>query len=112
MAEGGQNLQHSNISAGLRWPTPLLKGKVFWFTLLNTEDRRRNGDSQDIISVLLSGLILKTYLCCHLCPKSGLNYPSRWFISLKSEDTKKSGLKLNLGLDKPDNGVIGGRKGF
>ena len=27
------------------------------------------------------------------------------YISLKSEDTKTLGLKLNLGMDKPDNGV-------
>ena len=29
-----------------------------------------------------------------LCPKSGLNNLSRWFISLKSEDKKTLGLKL------------------
>ena len=43
--------------------------------------------------------------------KSGLNYLSRWFISLKFEDKKNPGLKTVSGLDKPDNGVIGGRKG-
>ena len=43
--------------------------------------------------------------------KSGLNYLSRWFISLKLEDKKNPGLKTVSGLDKPDNGVIGGRKG-
>ena len=76
--------------------------------LSNTEDKRRNGGSQDIIFVLLSGLILRTCLCCHLRPKIGLNYPSGWFISLKSEDTKTLGLKLNLGMDKLDNGVAVG----
>ena len=43
--------------------------------------------------------------------KSGLNYLRRWFISLKFEDKKIPGLKTVSGLDKPDNGVIGGRKG-
>ena len=28
---------------------PLLIGKVFWLILFNTEDKPRNGDSQDII---------------------------------------------------------------
>ena len=84
--------------------------KFFWLILFNTENKRRNGSSQDIIFVLLNGLILKTCLCCHLCPKIGLNYPSGWFISLKSEETKTLGLKQNLGVDKLDNGVIGGRK--
>ena len=27
----------------------LLKGKIFWLILFNTEDKHRNGDSQDII---------------------------------------------------------------
>ena len=72
IAGGGQSSQRSNIFAGLRWPTVVLKGKVFWLILFNTEDKRRNGDSQDIIFVLLSGLILKTWVYCHLCPKSGL----------------------------------------
>ena len=76
--------------------------------LFNTEDKRGNGGSQDIIFVQLSGLILETCLCCHLCPKLGLNYPSGWFISLKSEDTKTLSLKLNLGMDKLDNGVAVG----
>ena len=40
--------------------------------------------------------------------KSGLNYLSRWFISLKFEDKKNPGLKIVSGLDKPDNGVISG----
>ena len=39
------------------------------------------------------------------------NYLSRWFISLKSEDKKTPGFTTVSGLDKPDNGVIGGRKG-
>ena len=91
----------------LRWPA-VERQSFFWFILLNTEDKRRNGGSQDIIFVLQGGLILKTCLCCHLCPKIGLNYPSRWFISLKSEDTKILGLKLNLGMDKLDNGVAVG----
>ena len=43
--------------------------------------------------------------------KSGLYYLSRWFISLKFEDKKIPGLKTVSGLDKPDNGVIGGSKG-
>ena len=43
--------------------------------------------------------------------KSGLNYLSRWFISLKFEDKKYPGLKPVSGLNKPDNSVIGGRKG-
>ena len=34
---------------------------------------------------------------------------SRWFISQKFEDP---GLKTVSGLDKPDNGVIGERKGL
>ena len=38
------------------------------------EDKPRNGDSVDITFVLLIGLIMKTYLCYHFCPKSGLNY--------------------------------------
>ena len=42
------------------------------------------------------------------CPKIGLNYLSGWFISLKSEDMKTLGLKLNLGMDKPDSGVAVG----
>ena len=57
----------------LVWDGLLLKVKVFWLTLFNTEDKRRNGDCQDIIFVLLSGLILKTCLCCNLWPKSGLD---------------------------------------
>ena len=43
--------------------------------------------------------------------KSGLNSLSRWFISLTFEDKKNLGLKTVSGLDIPDNGVIGGRKG-
>ena len=45
--------------------------------------------------------------------KSGLNSLSRWFISLTFiiKDKKNPGLKTVSGLDKPDNGVIGGRKG-
>ena len=43
--------------------------------------------------------------------KNGLNYLSRWFISLKFDDKKTLGLKTVSGLDKPDNGVIGGKKG-
>ena len=43
--------------------------------------------------------------------KSGLNYLSRWFISLTFEDKKTLGLKTVSGLDKPDNGVNGGREG-
>ena len=43
--------------------------------------------------------------------KSGLNSLSRWFISLTFEDKKNPGLKTVSCLDKPDNGVIGGRKG-
>ena len=43
--------------------------------------------------------------------KSGLNFLSRWFISLTFEDKKNPGFKTASGLDKPDNGVIGGRKG-
>ena len=46
-----------------------------------------------------------------LLSKSGLNYLSRWFISLKFEDKKTLGLKNVSCLDKPDNGVIGVRKG-
>ena len=42
--------------------------------------------------------------------KSGLNYLSRWFISLKLKDKKNADLKTVSGLDIPDNGVIGGRK--
>ena len=68
IAEGGQSSQHSNILAGLRWPT--VERQRFWLTLFNTEDKRRNGDSMDITFVLLIGLIMKTYLC----PKSELNY--------------------------------------
>ena len=84
-----------------------MKGKAFKkFLKFNTEDKRRNGGSQYITFVLLSGLILKTCLCCHLCPKIGLNYPGGWFISLKSKDTKTLGLKVNLGMDKLDNGVV------
>ena len=52
----------------------MLKGKVFWLILFNTEEKPRNGDSLDSTFVLLIGLIMKTYLCYHLCPKSGLNY--------------------------------------
>ena len=52
----------------------LLKGKVFWLILFNTEDKPRNGDSLDITFVLLIGLIMKTYPCYHLFPKSELNY--------------------------------------
>ena len=70
--EGGQSSQHSNILAGLRWPT--VERQSFWLILCNTEDKPRNGDSLDIIFVLLIGLIMKTYLCYHLCPKSGFNY--------------------------------------
>ena len=51
----------------------LLKGKAFWLILFNMEDKPRNGDSLDITFVLLIGFIMKTYLCYHLCPKSGLN---------------------------------------
>ena len=40
----------------------------------NRLDKPRNGDSLDITFVLLIGFIMKTYLCYHLCPKSGLNY--------------------------------------
>ena len=47
--------------------------------------------------------------CSHLCPKGGLNYFSKWFISPKFEDKKT--LKIVAGLDKSDIGVIGGRKG-
>ena len=43
--------------------------------------------------------------------KSGLNSQSRWFISVTFEDKKNPWLKTVSGLDKPDNGVIGGRKG-
>ena len=98
----------------LVWDGLLLKGKVFWLILFNTEDKPRNGDSQNIIfsywvglfwkhasvatsvqkvgqlssvatsvqkvgqlssvatSVQKVGLFLKTRLCCHLCPESGL----------------------------------------
>ena len=42
--------------------------------------------------------------------KSGPNYLSRWFISLKSEDKKNPGLKTVSRLDKPDNGVSGERQ--
>ena len=89
-AEGGQSLQRSNIFAGLRWPT--VETQSFWLILFNTKNKRRNGDSQDIIFVLLSGLILKICLCLHHCPKSGLKLFSRWFISLKFEDTNALGL--------------------
>ena len=71
MAGTGQSSQRSNIFAGLRWPT--VERQSFLAYFMNTEDKRRNGDSQDIIFVLLSGLILKTWLCCHLCPESGLS---------------------------------------
>ena len=80
----------------LVWDGLLLKGKVFFLTLFNTEDKHIKGDSQAIMFVVLSGIILKTCLSCHLYPKRRLNYPSRWFISLKSEDTKTLGLKLNI----------------
>ena len=65
------------------------KGKVFWLTSFNTEDKRRNGDSRDII-IQLSGLILKTCLCCHFCPKSGLITEN----SLPLPHLSKSWLKL------------------
>ena len=52
----------------------MLKGIFFWLILINTEDKLRNSDSLDITFVLLIGLIMNTYLCYHLCPKSGLNY--------------------------------------
>ena len=65
-----QKLATLQYFAGLRWPT--VERQIFWIILFNTEDKRKNGESQDIICVLLSGLILKTWVCCHLCPKSGL----------------------------------------
>ena len=73
IAEGGQSLQHSNIFAGLRWPT-VERQSFFWRILFDMENKHRDGDSQDIIFVLLSGLILKTCLCCQHCPKSGCSY--------------------------------------
>ena len=57
--------------AGLRWRTVERQSFLAYF-IQYTEDKRRNGDFEDIIFVLLSGLILKAWLCCHLCPKSGL----------------------------------------
>ena len=121
MVEGGQSSQHSIFL--LVWDGLLLKVKVFWLTLFNTKDKRRNSDSQDIIFVLLSGLILKTCPCCHHCPKSGLissenshllvplsksglisenihlwpllsRLTLQMVISLKFKDTKTLGLKL------------------
>ena len=71
IAEGGQSSQRSNILAGFRWPTVERKSFLAYFS---QEDKPRNGDSLDITFVLLIGLIMKTYLCYHLCPKSGLNY--------------------------------------
>ena len=47
-----------------------------------------------ITSVQKEGGFLKIRLCCHLCPKSGLNYLSRWLISLKFKNKKTLGLKL------------------
>ena len=43
--------------------------------------------------------------------KCGLNYLTRWFIPMNFEDKRTlHGLKTVAGLDKPDNGVIGGSK--
>ena len=88
----------------LDWDGLLLKGKVFWLILFNTENKRRNGNCQDSIFVLLSGLILKTCLCCHHCPKSGFNYLADGYFS-EVWRHEHLGLKLNLGMDKPDNDV-------
>ena len=54
---------------------------------------------------------LTTVLLLLPLSKSGLKYLSRCFISLKVEDKKTLGFKTVAGLDKPDNGDIGGRKG-
>ena len=63
-AQGGQSSQHCNIFAGLRWPIVERQSSLAC-TSFNMEEKRKNGDSQDLTFVLLGGLILKTCLCYH-----------------------------------------------
>ena len=55
IAQGGESSQRCNIFASLRWPTVERQSFNFWLTPIDTEDKRRNGNSRDITFVLLSG---------------------------------------------------------